>query len=292
MAAEAPFRRVAILGTGLIGGSFGLAVRKHFPSISVAGWDRESVVHEAEQRGAIQQGFASVSDAVRNADLIYIALPVGATIQVFPEVAKLSQAAVLVTDACSTKKAVCQAAARYFESSRALFLGGHPMAGKETSGIGSAHAELFRDAKYALIGEPGDAVQSDARVVRFVALLEALDAKPVWLNAETHDWAVAIVSHLPQLVSVALAEVVHDEMDENGMPVTLAGNGLRDVLRLAGSPYEIWRDIALTNTQNLARSLDRVSQAIDALRTHLTSRELEEDFSTANEVFKLLRHLK
>lgn len=289
MTAEAPFRRVTILGTGLVGGSFGLAVCKHFPSISVAGWDREPVLRDAEQRGAIQQGFANVSEAVRGADLIYVALPVGATIQVLPEVAKLSEASALVTDACSTKKAVCEAAVRYFEDSRALFLGGHPMAGKETSGISSADAELFRDAKYALIGE---AAQADARLAQFVTLLEALGAKPVWLDAETHDWAVAIVSHLPQLVSVALAGVVHDEMDENGLPLTLASGGLRDVLRLAGSPYETWRDIGLTNTRNLARSLDRVSQAIDVLRTHLASRELEEDFSTANEVYKLLRDLK
>ena len=97
---------------------------------------------------------------------------------------------------------------------------------------------------------------------------------------------MGIVSHLPQLVSVALARVVQDETDETGLPLSLAGPGLQDMLRLAGSPYEIWRDIFLTNTDNVSRALDRLAQAIDYLRTHLRARNSKQEFQAANELYK------
>jgi prephenate dehydrogenase len=128
----------------------------------------------------------------------------------------------------------------------------------------------------------------DPRVHQFAALLRMLGAEPDWSDAETHDWAVGIVSHLPQLLSVALARVVQDESDETGLPVTLAGPGLQETLRLAGSPYSVWRDICLTNSENISRALDRVTQALDYLRTHLSSRDLEQEFRAANELYKFL----
>jgi prephenate dehydrogenase len=103
---------------------------------------------------------------------------------------------------------------------------------------------------------------------------------------------VAIVSHLPQLVSVALARVVGDETDETGLPASLAGHGLQDMLRLAGSSYEIWRDIGLTNAENIRRALDRLAQVIEHLRTRLESRELEEEFAAANELYKTLEEFE
>jgi prephenate dehydrogenase len=206
----------------------------------------------------------------------------------------------LVTDACSTKRAVCATAAKCF-SNEVVFLGGHPMAGSELSGIDGADATLFEGAKYALItGEDGSISseqmsrvgQADARVANFVGLINAVGARPVWLDAATHDRAAAFVSHLPQLVSIALAGVTREATDQTGLPLTLAGRGLRDALRLAGSPYSVWRDIVLTNTDNLDVALDRLSQAIEHLRAHLRQRELEEEFSAANDVYKLLHNLR
>ena len=159
------------------------------------------------------------------------------------------------------------------------------MAGKEQSGVEHADAELFRGAPYALIGSRDFA---DVRAKEFAKVLAAIGAQPFWCDAETHDWAVGIVSHLPQLVAVALARVVQDETDETGLPLALAGQGLQDTLRLAGSPYTVWRDIFLTNGQNVSRALDRLSQAIDHLRTHLASKDLEQEFDAANELYKLL----
>lgn len=288
MTRAAPFHHVAILGTGLIGGSFALALRRQFPAISLIGFDRSNASGQVTPDGLVDQSSPDLTTAIRGADLVYIALPIGATIEAIPAIAAAAAPHALVTDAGSTKAAICRAAKRHFRSG-ARFLGGHPMAGKETSGVEHADAELFRGARYALVAPEDD---SDTRVQEFAALVRSFGGEPVWCDAETHDWAVGIVSHLPQLISVALARVVESETDETGLPVTLAGHGLQDMERLAGSPYSIWRDICLTNTENIARALDRLSQALEHLRSRLTSKELEQEFRTANELYKVLHKRK
>jgi len=288
MAAPPALGRVAILGTGLVGGSFALAARRRLPGAAVVGWDRPEVLERARQRGAISEAAEDLAAAVRAADLVYLALPVGAAIELLPAVSRHAAREALVTDACSTKVALCRAAESHFRGA-ARFLGGHPMAGKEQSGVEHADADLFRGAKYALIAGQDD---PDPRLASFAGLLRDLGAEPVWLDAETHDWAAAIASHLPQLLSVALAGLVRDETDETGLPLTLAGSGLRDMVRLAGSSYEVWRDVCLTNTDNIARALDRLMQAVDHLRTRLTTRELQDEFAAANELYKMLQDFK
>jgi prephenate dehydrogenase len=288
----AAFHRVAIIGTGLIGGSFALALRKHLPEARIIGFDREPILQQARARNAIDESSADLATAVRGADLVYIALPISTTIELLPEIARHAAPNALVTDAGSTKRAICRAAAQHFHNG-AIFLGGHPMAGKETEGIAAADAALFHNAKYALIDNSGELkreLKTDPRIIAFTALLEKMHAQPMWLDAETHDWAVAIISHLPQMAAIALAEVIAAESDDeaNGLPTSLAGPGVRDSLRLAASPYAMWRDIAFTNSDNLARALDRFSQAIDQLRTHLTSRDLENSFAEANRLHKSL----
>lgn len=282
------FQRIAVLGTGLIGGSFALAVRRYLGDIPMVGWDKPHVLQQARERGAITTAARDFASALDGADLVYLALPVSLTLEILPAIARHAGPDALVTDACSTKAAICRAAAAHFGRG-ARFLGGHPMAGREVSGIEHADAELFRGSKYALVARVDD---PDAHVQNFAVLLRRIAAEPVWLDAETHDWAAAVISHLAQLVSVALAGVVRDETDETGLPLALAGRALQDALRLAGSPYEIWRDICLTNTENIARSLDRLIQALDHLRTRLTSRELQDEFAAANEVYKILRGLQ
>jgi prephenate dehydrogenase len=285
MTAQAEFARIAILGTGLIGGSFGLALRREFPAARIVGFDRADFLERALTRGAISDAASDIASTVRDADLVYVGLPIGATVDALPKIADAADANALVSDTGSTKTLICQQAQKYFRGG-ARFLGGHPMTGKEKSGIEHADADLFRGTRYALIAPESD---PDPRVQKFAALLQRIGAQPVWCDAETHDWAVGIVSHLPQLASVALAHVVADETDETGLPLTLAGPGLADMLRLAGSPYDIWRDTCLTNRENIAHALDRLAQAIDYLRTHLASKDLEQEFKTANELYAALR---
>jgi prephenate dehydrogenase len=288
MTAQSEFERIAIIGTGLIGGSFGLALRREFPAARVIGFDRADVLERAVARGAVDEAASDIASAVRDADLIYVALPIGATIDVLPKIAEAADANALVTDTGSTKTLIGQQAQKYFRGG-ARFLGGHPMAGKEISGIEHADAGLFRGTRYALIASQGD---PDPRVQQFAALLRRIGAEAVWCDAETHDWAVGIVSHLPQLASIALAHVVADETDETGLPLSLAGSGLADMVRLAGSPYDIWRDTCLTNRENIAHALDRLSQAIEYLRTRLASKDLEQEFKTANDLYAALRRVR
>ena len=302
--------RVSILGTGLIGGSFALALRKYAKEMHISGWDRPDVVREAQTRGAVDEAFSGeLAAALPNSDLIYIALPIAATVDLLPEIARHAPSHALVTDACSTKVRIAQAAAELFpEEKGPLFLGGHPMAGRELSGIAHADAALFRENTYALIGNsekpvtaglqassssPANesAASHDPRISAFVKILEKIGARPLWLGAQQHDYAVGLASHLPQLAAVALAGFLYDRLDENGLPITLAGPGLRDSLRLAGSPYSTWRDIVLTNQEVLSAALDLFARRLDDLREKLASRELEADFDSANELYKLLRSL-
>jgi prephenate dehydrogenase len=285
MTSPIPFRRVAILGTGLIGGSFGLALRQEFPAISRVGFSHRGSAARALARQAIDEVAPDIASAVRLADVVFLALPIGATIEALTAIAGCAEPHALVTDAGSTKASICRIAREHFRGA-ALFLGGHPMAGKEQSGIEHADGELFRGAPYVLMGNPATA---DLRAKNFEKLVRDIGARPVWCDPDTHDWAVGIVSHLPQLVSVALARVLQDETDETGLPLSLAGSGLPDMLRLAGSPYAIWRDILLTNADNISRALDRLAQAIDYLRTNLSSKDIEQEFAGANELYRQLQ---
>jgi len=230
-------KRVTILGTGLMGGSFARALRKYTTEVSIVGWDRPEIVLEARKCGAIDEGlFESLEPAIRRADLIYVALPVGNTLDLLPEIAHHAPPHALVTDVGSTKMRIAQAASELFvEEVGPIFLGGHPMAGRELSGFAHADAELFQGAAYALIGQGEDV--HDPRIAAFVKILEKIGARPVWLGAQQHDYAVGLASHLPQLAAVALGSFLYDRLDENGLPITLAGPGLRDTLRLAGSHY-------------------------------------------------------
>jgi prephenate dehydrogenase len=306
--------RVSILGTGLIGGSFALALRKYTEGIHITAWDRADIGARAKDLGAADEIFSGeLKPAIHSADLIYVALPISTTLDVLPEIAHHCAQHALVTDACSTKVRIVRAAGELFsQSGEKLFLGGHPMAGKESSGIANADADLFRDTTYALIGEStsnvgdetvpeGDPVQSpalpaplgiskeDLRVAAFLKIIAKIGARPLWLGAQQHDYAVGLASHLPQLAAVALASFLYDHLDENGLPIALAGPGLRDSLRLAGSPYSTWRDIVLTNREVLSAGLDLFARRLDELRDKLASRELEADFDAANELYKLLR---
>jgi prephenate dehydrogenase len=280
-----PFRRVAVLGTGLVGGSFALALRRAFPEIRLTAWDRPEVLDRARERGAIDDGSADLAAVCGQADLVYVALPVEETIRRLPGIAAVVSPEALVADAASTKTAVCAAAQRAFSPPR-LFLGGHPIAGRELGGIEHAGPDLFRDAPYVLIGPPAGA---DDRVSRLTAAIEAIGARPVWLDAAVHDRLFAFLSHLPQLASMALAETVLDGAGESA--ARLAGPGLGDSLRLAGSPYELWAEICRTSPA-LDEALGCLIASLERIRANLKSDALAEDFRRANLLYKTLRRIE
>lgn len=286
------FQRIAVLGCGLIGGSFALGLKEKGFAGEIIGWDREEVLQKAKQRGAIDRGTTELRRALGEADLVYLATPVALILELLPPVGREAKAGALITDAGSTKARICGLAREAVPEGKS-FLGGHPMAGKETSGIDSADPELFAGTKYVVIKEAeaqaGQPEEATAAVEEFLVWVRRLGAEPVEMDAETHDWAAALVSHLPQLVSTALASATWDETDEDGLPLRLAGPGFRDVTRLAASPYEIWRDICLTNSENIARALERLEHRCRRMRTRLRSEELAVEFEKAQQTYLALR---
>lgn len=290
MCTNVNFRRVAILGAGLIGASFGAAVEKAQPGVSIIAFDRPEVRKKLQASSFHWEVTEDLRCAVRGAELVYIALPVVSAADVLGEISLHCTPNALVTDASSTKAIICKAARALFRCG-AMFLGGHPIAGRELAGFEHAHAELFRGRRYALIRDGGEEIKDDPRVQRFVGLLRAIGADPLWIDSDTHDRAMAALSQMPQLIAIAMASAISSWTREDGLPLSLAGPGLRDMLRTAGSAYEIWRDICNTNHKNIAQCLDQVVEAIHFLREHLTKSELEPSFHHANELHEMLNRL-
>lgn len=282
---QAPFQRIAVLGTGLIGGSFAQAVRQRFAGVWLVGWDRPEVAARAVQRGVVDAAAVELAEACRQAELIYVALPVGELLRQLPAIATAAPAEALITDTASTKELVERMARRVVEPPR-MFLGGHPVAGRERGGLEAADPSLFAGATYVLVGPDR---QADERIERMCRLIEGLGARPVWLSAAEHDRWMAFLSHLPQFVVVALAEVVAAQVPE-GVVELLAGPGLRDSLRLAGSPYPLWADVAASSPR-LPEALDRMLATLEQVRARLGSPALAEDFAYAQRLYARLRRL-
>lgn len=282
--------KVAILGTGLMGGSLGLALRKNGYTGLVAGWDRRGVLDQAVARGAVDEGSTELAEAMKGARLAILATPVGTILRLLPEVFRLAERGTLVTDVGSTKSNICRMAQKILPP-EALFLGGHPMVGKAAGGIGAADAELYRSCRYLLVGDRA-LLEEDERVREFIGWVERIGAQPIWTDEETHDWAAAVVSHLPQLLSTALASLAWDELDDDDLPIHFAGVAFQELTRLAESPFAIWRDITATNTENIERLLDRLIQRLDWIKMHLREGELEEEFAKAQQLRARLRELQ
>ncbi len=275
---------VTIVGVGLIGGSFGLALRAAGFRGRILGVSSPRTVEAAIAKGAIERG-AALEEAVPESDLVYLAQPISRILTLLPEVRELTPPHALVTDAGSTKGEIVTRAEELF-SGRPWFVGGHPMAGKEQRGVELADADLFRDATYVLT--PPKARLPDEPVVReFAGWITKIGAKPVVLSAEAHDRVVAWTSHLPQLLSTALASAMADELpgDEH---LEIAGPGLHDMTRLAESPYEIWKDILATNTSNVEQALTAYLEKLERFREGLHKEGLEEEFRSARQARRRL----
>ncbi|HEX5411413.1 MAG TPA: prephenate dehydrogenase/arogenate dehydrogenase family protein [Terriglobia bacterium] len=285
--AEPAFKRIAIVGLGLIGGSWALALKKLGCAAHRVGFDAPGVLQQAIDSGAVQEAANGLDHAVRDADLVILATPVGKILELLPEISTAAPPSALITDVGSTKQRIVQRA-RELAAGGALFLGGHPLAGKEHSGFEHADAELFRNACYAIVPLSESAME-DARAKAFISLIKSLGAHPCVMDADSHDVAVAYLSHMPQLLSTGLAGMLAEKAGQDRVPLQLAGSGFRDLTRLAESPYSMWRDICLTNTQNIQAALDAMIQKLDTIKTHLSTRELEKEFDQARRLRQKLR---
>ena len=258
--------KVAILGTGLIGGSIGLAIKAADRQVEVVAYDRDpDSATAAVDRGAADAAATTIEAAVAGADIVFIATPVGAILEVARGAISAMKPGSVLTDVGSTKSRVVVEVER-LPNAGVVFIGGHPMAGTEEQGIMSSSAELFDGAWWILT--PSERV-APAEYRRLHTLLTALRARVMALDATEHDELMAVISHVPQLVATAMMNLAAERGREHGGLLALAAGGFRDVTRIAASNPEIWVDICAENapaiTGTLGRLIERLQQAADLL---------------------------
>jgi prephenate dehydrogenase len=278
-----PFEQITIIGTGLIGGSLGMAITASGIGARIVGSDRPHILDRARKMGVLDIGIEDPVEAVRGSDLIVLATPVGAIIDLIERIGPIAAPHALITDVGSTKQEILDRARSVFgDRVSQRFLGGHPMAGKEHSSIFVAEPGLFRGATWLLVPSSPQQDFNDGRIQRYRELLELIGAKTLRIAAERHDRICAWLSHLPQMVSTALAGTLVDEFGDDPEIHAIGGRALREMTRIASSPYSMWRDIAHTNTGNIEHALAALEQRLAHLRENLRSQALREEFDRAN----------
>ncbi len=281
--------RITIIGLGLIGGSVGLALRRAEASFEVVGFARRpEVASRALELGAVDRTEGSLISAVKDADLVLIATPTMAIKEILAEIGGSLREGSIVTDAASTKAKVMDWAEESLPPS-VSFIGGHPMAGKETSGIEAADGDLFQGCTYCLIAGRGASKEARDTVA---GLVRQIGATPLFIDASEHDSLVAGISHLPLLMSVALIEATAKSPSWPEM-ARLATSGFRDLTRLASGDPRMSRDICLTNREPIIHWIDDYIEEMRALRRLVSeggvkggggeSEKLEEAFMRARE---------
>jgi prephenate dehydrogenase len=258
---------VAIVGVGLIGGSFGLALRKAGFSGEILGVSSDRSLEAALRAGAISSA-ASLEQAAARADLIYLAQPVDGILRTLEHLGPIAHPRCLITDAGSTKSAIVQKARQHLRA--AMFLGGHPIAGKELRGVEAAEAELFRNRPYVLT--PIDPTPSSPASREFRSWLQRIGANVIEMPAEEHDATVAFTSHLPQLLSSGLAATLARQSNPN--LDRIFGAGLLDMTRLALSPPDIWLSILETNKREVANALESIIHVLALMKGALDTGEI------------------
>lgn len=303
--------RIAILGTGLIGGSLGLAWKHRRPGVTIVGHDRPEVLERAEARGAIDAKAAAPVTAVEDADVVVLCTPLATTLRMLDAIADAVTPGTIVTDVASVKQPVLDQAHDVLPDGVA-FVGGHPMAGAEQSGIDHADALLFENAAYVLCLPDGASTGDlDGPLAPVVDLVESVGARPLVLDAATHDRVAAVVSHLPQLLAVALVNTVAEtdvsrpesassDVDERGdgragpppedatdadapdapnhtdnVALDLAAGGFRDMTRIASSPFSMWRDVLVGNESAIHDALSHFTRVVQHLRNRLIADDLD-----------------
>jgi prephenate dehydrogenase len=278
--------RIAILGTGLLGTSVGLALRAAGYRGAITGWNRSPEgAQTALSMGALDSIAADPLQAARASQVVLLAVPIYATLDYMEKLAGELGSEHLITDVGSTKAQITAAAGRLFNTpERAAFLPGHPMAGKERGGAALGDANLFRGAVWLFTDDPTwqRSPHSAELVKGWREWVAAMGSKTLDLDPARHDELVAWVSHLPQFVATALSALLEEEVGDAPELKDVGGRALSEMTRLGASPYSMWRDIAYTNTEAVQAALLALEQRLAHLRENLRTPELREEFEQAN----------
>jgi len=268
------FRRITIMGLGLMGGSMALGLKQRGFKGEIIGWDHSlETLEKAKSSGAVDRVCEEPRDAVKETELVVLATPVGAYSEILEKTAPFLPKNVIVTDVGSVKGSVKRVMDNQLPKGIA-FIGGHPMAGSEKSGFTAADPDLYRKAKYFLT--PGPDIEK-AALDKMVGFVEALGAQPVVVDTEEHDRIVALVSHIPQLSAVLLASMLEGEEVQEYR--TFAAGGFKDSTRIASGDPRMWKDIFLLNKQEVLSGIETLEGLLMEFKTHLEEGNDEEIFS-------------
>jgi prephenate dehydrogenase len=273
------YRRAAIMGVGLIGGSLALAFRRSSLVGSVIGVSSARTIGKALEMGVIDEGFTreQAREALPEADLVILSSPVRVILEQLKSIGPWLKPGATVTDVGSTKRAVIEAAKTHLPE-QINFVGGHPMTGAESTGVEAADPFLFQNAMYVICpARP----KEEAAAGKYCELVSAIGARVLVMSPERHDSIAAAISHLPQMVAVTLMNQAAGANQADPNTLKLAAGGFRDLTRIASSPFEIWRDICVTNRDEITRVIDEFIEHLKLLRRRVGSEELSEDFTAA-----------
>jgi len=277
--ADGPFRRIGIVGLGLIGGSIARAARRAWPRVEIVAVDRRPVIQAALRQELVQE-YRHAVDALVDVELIVLAAPVPAIINLIDRCAAARLRAV-ITDVGSTKRQIVQAAARRHLS----FVGGHPIAGAAYGGLEHARADLFDQRPWLIVA---DAAADRAAVDRVEMFARGLGASAARTDADTHDRVMAYVSHLPQLIASALMHTAASHVGIDGL--AMSGRGFADMTRLASSPGDVWEGILATNEDFVREALAAFLRALPSIGSDADGRPgADELFRHANDWLARMR---
>jgi prephenate dehydrogenase len=246
------FRKITIVGVGLLGGSLGLAIKKHRLAGEVAGYvRREASIIECKKAAAVDSCTTDLHEAVKDADLIILCTPLAQMLPLLKEMRPAIKRGAIITDVGSVKATVVKELESLVAKIGAHFVGSHPMAGAEKTGVAAARANLFENAVCVVTPTRKSSPAASRKIEQF---WKAVGARVMRLAPELHDELVSRSSHLPHVVAATLAKLVLDPKHPKSQPL-LCANGFRDTTRIASGSPEMWRDIAVANRKNLSKAL-------------------------------------
>ena len=282
------FKKITIIGVGLIGGSLGLALKEKKPDFKIIGIDKQEIIEKAIIRGAIDEGTINLKEGIKEADVVILATPVKIILDLLPQINPFLKKGCLVTDTGSTKTQIVKKANKVL-SKDIHFIGGHPMAGSEKYGINSANTHLFLDKTYILTPSNKSNL---ATLEKIFSIIGMIGAKRLILDPFEHDKIIAAISHLPQILAVSLTNTISmlAQEENNNNYFKVIGGGFKDMTRIASSPYKIWEDICQTNQENTLRSIQEFRNYLEVIEEKLKNdpSSLKEEFQKAQMLRKRL----
>ena len=272
------FPHTAIIGVGLVGGSIGLRTKAMVHVGLVVGHDRPEVLDEAFQRGAIDRGAGDLAEAVADADLIVLAVPVEEAVKLLPTVLRIARAEAVVTDTCPVKSALMQMA-RQTSDARATYVGGHPLAGSDRQGIANADADLFDSAYYLLTPHPDTPPAARESLSWWVRMLGAY---PIVLEPELHDRIMAVTSHVPFVAALALSLWVARQSADQPLLAKLATGNFQSMTASAGLPLAVWESVVRANQAEVEKALTELAAVLEECAAELRAGKLAEVWQQAH----------